>query len=122
LNSEEIPTLIKAAADHGASMAGYTIVRLNGAIGPIFTDWIHKNYPDRAEKVLNHIKEAHGGQLNDSRFVVRMRGEGKIVESIRQMFNTSVARHIKTKNRQIYELDLTAFRVPDLHGQLNLFD
>jgi hypothetical protein len=51
-----------------------------------------------------------------------MRGEGKIVESIRQMFNTSVARHIKTKNRQIYELDLTAFRVPDLHGQLNLFD
>jgi len=122
LNSDEIPALIKAAADHGASMAGYTIVRLNGSIGPIFTDWVYKNYPDRADKVLNHIKEAHGGQLNDSRFGVRMRGEGKIVESIKQMFTTSVNRHIKTKNRQVYELDLTAFKVPRLDGQLGLFD
>jgi DNA repair photolyase len=122
LNSEEIPALIKAAADHGASMAGYTIVRLNGAIGPIFTDWVNKNFPDRAEKVLNQISEAHGGQLNDSRFGTRMRGEGKIVESIKQMFTTSVARHIKSKNRQVYELDLTAFRVPAANGQLGLFD
>lgn len=122
LNSEEIPALIEAAANHGAVMAGYTIVRLNGAIGPIFTDWVHKNYPDRAEKVLNQISEAHGGQLNDSRFGTRMRGEGKIIASIAQLFKTSVQRHIKSKGRQPYELDLTAFRVPDEHGQLNLFE
>ncbi len=122
LNSDEVPALIKAAADHGAVMAGYTIVRLNGAIGPIFSDWIHKAYPDRAEKVLNQISEAHGGQLNDSRFGTRMRGEGKIVESISQMFKHSVNKHIKSKGRQSVELDLTAFRVPDEHGQLNLFD
>ena len=122
LNSDEVPALIKAAADHGAAMAGYTIVRLNGAIGPIFSDWIHKAYPDRAEKVLNQIAEAHGGQLNDSRFGTRMRGEGKIVESIAQMFKHSVNKYIKKEGRQSAELDLTAFRVPDEHGQLNLFD
>ena len=51
LNSDEIPDLIKAAADHGADSAGYTIVRLNGSIAEIFKDWIYKNFPDRAEKV-----------------------------------------------------------------------
>jgi DNA repair photolyase len=122
LNSDEVPALIKAAADHGASMAGYTIVRLNGAIGPIFTDWINKTYPDRAEKVLNQIREAHGGHLNDSRFGTRMRGEGNIVKAINQLFTTSVKRHITSKSRQVYELDLTAFKVPDANGQLNLFD
>src|SRR5207244_1306737 len=88
LNSHEIPHLIKKAADCGAVGAGYTIVRLNGAIGQIFTDWINKTFPDKADKVLHQIAEAHGGQLNDSRFGVRMRGEGKIAESIKQLFKT----------------------------------
>jgi DNA repair photolyase len=56
LNSNEVPAIIKAAADRGALAAGFTIVRLNGSIAEIFTDWIHKAFPDRAEKVLNMIK------------------------------------------------------------------
>src|SRR6201992_507246 len=86
LNSNEIPDIIKAAADRGALAAGFTIVRLNGSIGEIFTDWIHKAFPDRAEKVLNMIKSCHAGNLNDSEFGRRMSGEGKIAESIHQMF------------------------------------
>ena len=82
LNSDEIPDLIKAAADHGADCAGYTIVRLNGSIAEIFKDWIYKNFPDRAEKVLHHIADAHGGQLSDSRYGKRMSGEGNMVLSI----------------------------------------
>lgn len=122
LNSDEIPALIKAAADHGAVMAGYTVVRLNGAIGPIFTDWIHKAYPDRAEKVLNHIKGAHGGQLNDSRFGTRMRGEGNVIDSIKQLFTTSVQKHIKKQGRSTPSLNTSLFKVPPLDGdQLSLF-
>jgi DNA repair photolyase len=119
LNSDEIPELIKAAADHGADCAGYTIVRLNGAIGEIFTDWLHKNFPDRAEKVLHHISDAHGGQLNDSRFGTRMRGEGNMVASIRQMFQLAVKKHLAGRDR--FEYDLTQFRRPGEAKQMELF-
>ena len=84
LNSNEVPDIIKAAADRGALSAGFTMVRLNGSIAEIFTDWIHKAYPDRAEKVLNMIKSCHDGKLNDSDFGRRMSGEGQVAESIHQ--------------------------------------
>ena len=119
LNSEEIPALIKAAAEHGADCAGYTIVRLNGAIADIFTDWIQKNYPDRAEKVLNHIKSAHGGQLNDSRYGKRMRGEGNMIQSISQLFKNSVQKYFKGKTK--FQFDLTLFSRPGETKQLELF-
>jgi DNA repair photolyase len=118
INSDEIPAIIEAAAEKGADCAGYTIVRLNGSIGEIFSDWIHKAFPDKAEKVLNHIKECHGGQLNDSRWGTRMRGEGKIAESIRQLFSIAVKKHIKPTG---FSYDYSLFRVP-ANGQLDLFD
>src|SRR5476649_2323358 len=62
LNSNEIPNIIKAAADRGDLAAGFTIVILNGSIGEIFTDWVQKAYPDRADKILNQIAACHGGQ------------------------------------------------------------
>src|SRR5690606_469652 len=76
LNSSEIPELMLAAAAAGASSAAYTIVRLNGAVGRIFEDWLRKAYPDRADKVLYQTAHCHGGNLNDSRYGTRMLGEG----------------------------------------------
>lgn len=118
LNSDEMPEVIKAAAEHGAKGAGYTIVRLNGAIGELFTDWVHKAYPDRAEKVLHNIAACHGGKLNDSRWGVRMRGEGELASSIRQLFKLSVKRHMPTAGIPELRLDLFA---PKGGRQLNLF-
>ena len=46
INSHEILPLAKAASDAGALSIAHTIVRLNGAIGQIFRDWIHKTMPD----------------------------------------------------------------------------
>ncbi len=46
INSHEILALAKAVSEHGASSMAHTIVRLNGAIGEIFTDWIKKTMPD----------------------------------------------------------------------------
>jgi len=115
LNSYEIPKLIEEAAKRGALSAGYTIVRLNGAIGLIFTDWIHKAFPDRAEKVLGLIKSCHGGKLSDSRFGTRMRGEGKVAEAIRQMH--AIAKNKFMPDRTMPEYDTTIFQRP---GQLRL--
>src|SRR6201986_4421693 len=86
LNSEEIPAIIKAAADKGALAAGFTIVRLNGSISEIFTDWVHKAFPYRADKVLNMIKACHDGKLNDSDCGRRMSGDGNMAQSIHQLF------------------------------------
>ena len=118
INDHEVPALIKAAADAGAISAGYTIVRLNGAIADIFTDWVHKNYPDRAEKVLEQIADCHGGKLNDSRFGTRMRGEGQIAQTIGNLFKMSRAKYMV--GRKFPSIDYSLFTGPR-SGQLKLF-
>ncbi len=118
LNSTEIPDVIKAAADRGALAAGFTIVRLNGSIAEIFTDWIYKAYPDRAEKVLHMIKECHEGKLNDSEFGRRMSGEGPIADSIHQMFRLACKRFLA--GREMPPFDYSLF-VPKKGKQGTLF-
>ncbi|MEM7381749.1 MAG: radical SAM protein, partial [Bacteroidota bacterium] len=108
INSHEILKLAKTVSDHGALSFGITVVRLNGAIGQIFTDWIRKTLPDRAEKVLHLIEECHGGQLNDSRFGIRNRGEGKIAQQIRDMAHLARKTYFKDKsfpplNKELFE-------------------
>lgn len=104
LNDHEIPEMMKRAAWKGASSAAYTLVRLNGAIGGIFTDWIQKAYPDRAEKVLSQIADCHGGQLNDSVFGRRMTGEGKFAEAIANLFKISKHKYLAGKSMKPYNL------------------
>jgi len=118
LTSHEIPSVIEAAAANGATRAGYTIVRLNGQIGQVFKDWLYKNYPDRAARVWHHIEDCHGGSVNDSRFSVRMRGEGKIAESIRQLFKLSVRRYMGGDSGFQFNLKDFKRKVPE---QLSLF-
>lgn len=119
INSEEMPALIKSAAEVGAKSASYTIVRLNGAIGDIFKDWLVKNYPDRAEKVLRGIAECHGGKISDSEFGRRIKGEGNLAESIRGLFALSVKRHMGEANMPKLRTDL--FCIPNKGKQLGLF-
>ncbi|MBI3218845.1 MAG: PA0069 family radical SAM protein [Bacteroidetes bacterium] len=116
LNHHEIPAILKAAADHGARNAGMTIVRLNGAIGKIFEDWLQKNFADRFEKVWNQICSMHGGNVNDSQFGRRMRGDGNIADVIHQLFRTSKKKYFADKSMPAY--DLTKFRKG---GNLSLF-
>ncbi|MGZ5304867.1 MAG: PA0069 family radical SAM protein [Bacteroidia bacterium] len=118
LNDHEIPEIIKKAAEKGALSAAYTIVRLNGEIGQIFEDWIHKTFPDRANKVLNQIADCHGGKLNDSRWGTRMRGEGEWASTINKLFRMAKGKYMADKTWPAY--DLTVFTRPQ-KGQLSLF-
>ena len=119
LNSEEIPSILKAAANAGAVCAGYTIVRLNGSVKDIFKDWLYKTFPDKADKVWHLIMECHGGDVSDSRFGARMRGDGAVATSISQLFKLSVKKYFKGRER--YEYDLTIFERPGEKRQLSLF-
>ncbi len=120
LTDVETPQLVKACAEAGAYTVGYTIVRLNGAVGGIFTDWVQKNYPMKAEKVLNAIKDMHDGKLNDSEFGRRMKGSDTPWNQIfKQQFNVAMKRYFQEKPpKPVY--NLAAF-VPPAKGQLSLF-
>lgn len=84
LNSHEVLPLIKKVAELGVVDVGHTIVRLNGQIAEIFKDWAYKTMPDRAERILHQIADCHGGNLNDSQFGRRMRGDGKMAAQINE--------------------------------------
>ena len=116
LNSHEIPTIIKKVAELGALSVGYTTVRLNGEIGEIFEHWIRIHFPDRADKVLNQIKEINGGSL-ESKGKNRLKLHSETSYMIKNMFD--VARNKYLKDRKWPEYDLKAFSRPS--DQLSLF-
>ena len=119
LNNHEIHEILKQAANHGAMTAGYTLVRLNGSVKELFSQWIYEHYPDKAEKVLNQIKDCHDGSLNDSRFGKRMRGAGPLADSISSFFKLEKKRWFKDKSLPPYNLE--KFQRPG-ENQLSLFD
>ena len=86
LNDHEVPMLLKRAAESGATTAGYVMLRLPGAVEPVFTDWLSKVRPEAEEKVMAKIQEVRGGAMSDTEFGRRMRGTGTRADSIAEMF------------------------------------
>jgi DNA repair photolyase len=110
ITDHEIPAILEAAAAAGARAAGYTVMRLPGAVAGLFAAWLERNFPERREKVLHRIRELRGGRLNDPRFGSRMRGEGIFAQQIRALFETARRRH--GLDRPLGELSASAFRRP----------
>ncbi|WP_341842488.1 PA0069 family radical SAM protein [Chitinophaga caseinilytica] len=117
LNDHEIPRLLEQAAENGAKYAGYTVVRLNDAVKIIFKDWLQKNFPDRSDKVWHMIEGLHGGEVNDSQFGRRMRGDGNLADIIRQQFRVQTKR--LGMNQEKFEFNTSLFARPT--NQLKLF-
>lgn len=118
LNDMHMHDVLKSASDAGAKWAGYTLVRLNGAIGNIFKDWLYKAFPDRADKVWNQICDCHDGQVSDSRWGNRITGDGKYAELIRDQFKLYCRKYNFNEDRS--DLNTTLFRRLK-NKQLSLF-
>lgn len=117
LNEHEMQRIMKAASEAGAVFSTYTFIRLNGAIKLLFHDWLYKNFPDRADKVWHLIEKGHGGKVNDSRWGLRMRGEGVIADLVKQQYiKYNKLYHL---NDEDWELNTTLFKRPG--AQLSLF-
>jgi DNA repair photolyase len=56
LTDHEMPKILQAAVDAGAAFAGYSMLRLPGAVRPIFEGWLEVQFPDRKEKVLHKLE------------------------------------------------------------------
>jgi DNA repair photolyase len=116
LNEHEMQRIMKAAADSGATFTAYTFIRLNGAIKFLFHDWLYKNFPDRADKVWHMIEQSHDGKVNDTRFGVRMRGEGNIAKMVAQQYKKYGK--LYHMNAEEWRLDTSIFRRPGAQGKL----
>lgn len=93
LTDEEMPSIVREAAGRGAKFAAYTILRLPGAVEQLFLDWLQRELPDRAAKIINRIKDIRGGVLNDSRWGLRFKGEGEIAKAIKALFKLTCGKY-----------------------------
>ena len=116
LNEHEMQRIMKEAADNGATFTAYTFIRLNGAIKFLFHDWLYRNFPDRADKIWHLVEQSHDGKVNDTRWGVRMRGEGNIAQLVAQQYKKYGK--LYHMNAEEWSLDRSKFRVPGGQGRL----
>ena len=121
LTDHEMISIVSAAAQAGARHAGYVVMRLPYAVKELFETWLERHFPDRKKKILSHIHDLRGGQLNDPRFGTRMTGEGAFATQISSMFKLACKKaEISGRGPQ---LSTGAFQRPPntLDPQLGLF-
>lgn len=119
LNDEEIPAILEAAAERGAYGASYVLLRLPGAVGEIFVDWVEDHFPNRKTRILGRLRELRDGTLNDTEFGRRMRGRGEWAQTYRQLFRSARASAGLDGGRPPLSTDQFR-RLPG--GQRSLFD
>lgn len=86
LNEPEIPALLEAARDAGATGAGFVLLRLPYQNKDLFLDWLRREFPDRAAHVESAIRDTHDGRLYRSDFGIRHTGTGARAEQIAALF------------------------------------
>lgn len=133
INDHEMPAILQAAANAGATSAGYVLLRLPYQLKDLYEDWLFRHFPDRAERALNLLRQTRGGELYDAAFGQRMTGTGPLARQLKQMFLIFARRYGLTRRRVL--LSGRSFVAPPLppslppsspslppDGQMSLFD
>ncbi|MBA4040011.1 MAG: radical SAM protein [Planctomyces sp.] len=92
VNDREIPSLLAAARDAGATAAGYVLLRLPWQVKEVFTSWLRRELPRSAARVESLIRQTRGGALYESGFGVRQRGTGAVAQQIGDVFRVFAQR------------------------------
>lgn len=89
LTDHEIEEILEQCAHFGAEFATYVILRLPLEVAGLFEAWLNEHFPLKANRVLNQVREVHGGKLCGSEFGKRMTGTGVFAELIRHRFKSA---------------------------------
>lgn len=108
LTETEMPAILEAAVEAGASRAGYILLRLPHGVSDLFSSWLEQHFPERKNKILHRLESMRGGRLNDPRFGQRMKGKGIFAAQIQKMFEIQCRR--LALNRDSGELSSDHFR------------
>ena len=111
INDSELESLLAEAHAAGAQSAAYMMLRLPLEVAPLFEEWLAAHYPQRAAHVMSLVRQVRGGEVYDSRFGVRMRGEGPSADLLAQRFSKAIKR-LGLDRREGFNLDCTAFCPP----------
>jgi DNA repair photolyase len=113
ITEPEIERILEAAKDAGAVGAHYVVLRMPWEVNPLFHQWLYAHFPDRAQRVLNRMKDMRGGKEYDSDFGKRMSGEGIWADLIRQRFTKAIKRlGMDGFNGRFSQMDGAQFRRP----------
>ncbi|SNC66202.1 DNA repair photolyase [Marinobacter sp. es.048] len=111
INDHEIESILEAAAEAGATRASWIMLRLPHELDELFQDWLHRHFPQRAEHVMNRMRDLRGGKSYDATFGRRMTGTGPYSDLIRQRF-TKKARRLGLNLHEEEPLRNDLFRRP----------
>lgn len=110
ITEPDLERILEAAREAGAVYANYIVLRLPWEVRPLFQEWLQAHFPDRAERVMNRVRDMRGGKDYDADFASRMRGTGIWADLIRQRFYKAADRLGFRYNR--FELDTSRFKAP----------
>lgn len=119
INDNELEALVTAAVDNGAQNAGYVLLRLPYQLKDLFCDWLDAHYPLRKERVLNTLRDLHGGDLYRSEFGTRMTGSGIYAQLIKKRFAIATERN-GIRDDRFWNLRTDLFEVPGRAQQFTL--
>ena len=124
LNDSELESIMERAASLGASYSAYTVLRLPQEVSPLFQEWLEAFAPNRAKRIMNHIRIINGGKDYDPHW---SRGEDSEIRTpfrklIAQRYYHAQKRFGIIAREQRVPLDCSQFRIPEsVSGQGDLF-
>jgi DNA repair photolyase len=122
LNDSEMETILEKAADIGATFSAYTILRLPLEVSPLFQEWLEAFAPDRAARIMRHIREMNGGRDYDPEWSRGTEMKGTYAKLMMLRYRKVLARTGLNSGRDRIPLDTSRFRVPaTISGQQDLF-
>ncbi|WP_373988090.1 PA0069 family radical SAM protein [Duganella sp. BuS-21] len=113
ITEPDIERILEAVKEAGAVSAHYTVLRLPWEVAPLFKEWLQAHFPERAQRVMNRVREMRGGKDYDSNFDTRMKGEGVWAELIRQRVKIASERlGLSGHGSRFHRMDASQFTRP----------
>jgi len=119
LTDVELPAIVAAAKESRARWVNYVPLRLPGATAGIFKEWLEREYPGKADRVMERLLDLRGGKLNSTRFGERFRGQGIWARELKHLYQLGCLK-AGFKEKPV-KLSTAHFRKPG-RRQLELFD
>ena len=92
VTDQHLEHILAAAHEHGATAAGYVVLRLPHELKEVWREWLALHMPDRAAHVMSLVQQMNGGKDYDARFGVRQRGTGPFADLLATRFSAACKR------------------------------
>jgi DNA repair photolyase len=110
LTDHEIEAIVKAGAEAGASSVSWTVLRMPLEIKGLFTEWLEAHHPLKAKRIMDLVRDCHGGVLYKADFGTRMKGSGPYATLIRRRVLGAAKRYGLDGYK--WDIDASRFAVP----------